>query len=237
MLGHVKERSRHSLLYLIASATFVVLVFLAFAQRYYLAPLFHSPELPVLLRIHGAVMTGWVLLLAAQSGLIAAHRVRWHRRLGMVGAAWAVLVVLLGSAATLHASAREVQEHTDMAPLQLTITGLELVQMLLFAFFVASAVWLRHRGDFHKRLMLLTIACMMPSIIPRLPFGLFQSMTSILLAVYAGLVICIGIDTFRERRLHPAFAWGGALIVMSLQLAFFGAYTPAWRDFLARQLS
>ena len=233
----VSARGRRSLIYLSASAIFAALVFVAFAHQYYLASLFKSPQLPTLLRVHGAVMTGWVLLLVTQSTLVSAHRVQWHRQLGMFGAAWAVLVVIMGCAATLHASAREVRGHTDIAPLQLTITGLELVQMLLFAGFVACAVWLRRRGDFHKRLMLLTIICMLPSIFPRLPFDLFPSMISILLAVYASLAICIGVDTLVYRRLHPAFGWGGAVFVVALQLAFFGAYTTAWRDFLARQLA
>jgi hypothetical protein len=34
------------------------------------------------------LMTGWVVLLVAQTGLIAAHRVQWHRRLwGRAGCA------------------------------------------------------------------------------------------------------------------------------------------------------
>ncbi|MEO6800658.1 MAG: hypothetical protein ABI178_12040 [Rhodanobacter sp.] len=233
----MRERNTRSLLYLSASATFALLVFMAFARRFYLAPFFKGHDLPVLLHIHGAVMSGWVLLLAVQSGLIAARRVQWHRRLGTLGAAWAVLVVILGSVTTLHASAREVREHTGIAPLQLTITGLELVQMLLFAGFVTAAVVLRDRGAVHKRLMLLTIACMLPSVLPRLPLGLFQSITSILLAVDASILICIGFDTFWRRRLHPAFAVGGALIIATLQLAYFGANTPAWRNFLASVLS
>jgi hypothetical protein len=233
----MRNRNRHSFFYLGSAAIFAALVLLAFWKKYYLGALYDSPELPHLLQIHGAVMTGWVVLLIAQSGLVAAHKVKWHRKLGIFGAAWAVLVVALGSTTTIHAAAREVQGHTDMESLQLTITGLELVQMLLFAAFVATAVLMRSRIDYHKRLMLLTIVCMLPSIIPRLPVDFFRSILSILLAVYVVLVVCIAVDTYREHKLHPAFAVGGGLIVVSLQLAFFVAYTPAWQSFLARAVS
>ena len=96
-------------LYLGASLVFFALVFWTFARTFYLKPLFGTPALPALLHIHGAVMSGWVVLLVVQSGLIAVHRVRWHRRLGVFGAVWAVLVVILGSVTTLNAAAREVR--------------------------------------------------------------------------------------------------------------------------------
>jgi hypothetical protein len=232
----MQTRSHHRL-YLFASIIFGVLAFVAFARKFYLARLFKAPELSTLLLVHGVVMSGWVILLVTQSALIATGRHNWHRRLGMFGVVWAGMVVVLGSVTTLHAAAREAQNHTAVAPLQLAITGLELVQMALFFCFVAGAIWLRSRGAFHKRLMLLTIVCMLPSVFPRLPFDLFSSNTSILLGTYASLAICVGIDTFRHRRLHPAFAWGGALFAASLQLAFFGAFTPAWQDFLTRMVS
>lgn len=92
-------------LYLGASLIFLALVLWTFARTFYLQPSFGTPPLSAQLHIHGAVMTGWVVLLVAQTSLIAAHRVQWHRRLGVFGAVWAALVVLLGSITTLHAAA------------------------------------------------------------------------------------------------------------------------------------
>jgi hypothetical protein len=67
------------------------------------------------LYIHGVVMTGWIVLLVAQTGLVAIHRVQWHRQLGVFGSLWAALVVLFGSITTLHAATREVRRHTEFA--------------------------------------------------------------------------------------------------------------------------
>jgi hypothetical protein len=64
------------------------------------------------------------------SSLIAAHRVEWHRRLGVLGAALGALFVLFGSITTLYAAAREVRGHTDFAAGQVVITSLDLLQML-----------------------------------------------------------------------------------------------------------
>ncbi len=210
-------------LYLSASLIFLALVFWTFARTFYLKPFFGTPPLSALLHIHGAVMSGWVVLLVVQTGLVTAHRVQWHRRLGALGAVWAALVVLFGSLTTLHAAAREVRRHTDFAAGQVIITSLDLLQMLFFAGFVAIAIWKRHRPDYHKRLMLLTIACMLPDALARLPVN-FMTNHLILLGMDGFIVICVGVDTFWHRRLHPAFAWGALLFVGAGALCYSSAH-------------
>jgi hypothetical protein len=116
------ERRFDRRLYLGASLIFLALVLWTFARTFYLRPLFGTPPLSALLYIHGAVMTGWVVLLVAQTSLIAAHRVLWYRLLGVFGTVWA-------------------------AASQVIITSLDLLQMLFFAGFVAIAIWQRHRPD------------------------------------------------------------------------------------------
>jgi hypothetical protein len=213
--------------YLSASFIFLLLVFWTFARTYYLKPFLHTPALPGLLHVHGVVMTGWVVLLVVQSALVSVRRVTWHRQLGVAGSVWAGLVVILGSVTTLHAAAREDRGHTGFAASQVTIMGLELVQMLLFAGLVGAAVWWRRRTDYHKRLMLLTIPCMMPSALARLPVG-FMTNAWILLGLYLFVLACAGLDTLLYRRLHPAFGWGALLVLGGLQLAFYATQTRAW---------
>jgi len=216
--------------YLGATLVFLALVAWVFARTFYLKLWFGTPALPVLLHVHGAVMSGWVALLAAQSGLVAAHRVQWHRRLGVFGACWAVLVVVMGSVTTVHAAAREVGSASPSAPMFVAIMGLELLQMLFFATFVALAILWRRRTDIHKRLMLMTIACMLPSVLSRLPVS-FMSNGVILLGLDAFIIGCIVIDALRNRRIHPALAWAGGAFIAAFQIAFFAFQTPAFIGF------
>lgn len=210
------------------SLAFAVLVFYTFARTYYLRAFSSAPPLPALLEIHGFVMSGWVVLILVQSGLIAVRRVQWHRRLGWVGAGWAALVVVMGSTTTIHAAMREVRAQSPVAGLQLVIMGLELVQMLLFAGLVVVAIWFRRRRlDIHKRLMLLTIACMLPSAVARIPLS-FITNADILISLYAFVIACVAIDAFWRRRLHPAFAWGGVVVLAALHLTFVFVQTPVW---------
>jgi hypothetical protein len=216
--------------YLATSFVFFALVLSVFARTYYLKLLFATPALPLLLHVHGAVMSGWVVLLAAQSGLVAARRVPWHRRLGVFGAGWAALVVLLGSTTTLHAAARAVHERAENAPTLVAIAGLEVTQMAFFASVVVAAILLRRRTDYHKRLMVLTIACMLPSVLSRLPVS-FMSNAMILGGLDLYVLACIGVDTWRHRRLHPAFAWAGGLFLVVFNAGFLFFVSPTWIRF------
>ena len=74
-------------------------VFVGFARTYFLAGLFRAPLPNLLIHIHGAVFTGWILLLAVQTGLVSTHRVDIHKRLGLVGFGLACAMVVLGELA------------------------------------------------------------------------------------------------------------------------------------------
>jgi hypothetical protein len=217
----------------LAAATtiaFLALVLWAFARTYYLKLLFDTPALPVLLHVHGLVMSGWVALLVTQTTLIAAHRVRWHRRLGVIGIAWAALVVAMGSIVTIGAAARDVRAASPLGPVHVTIMGLELLQMAFFAAFVATAIAYRQRRDIHGRLMLMTIVCMLPSAITRLPFD-FIGNREVMFALDLAVIGAIAFDTWRGRRLHPALAWAGAAFLAAMNVAFFVFQTPAFVRF------
>jgi hypothetical protein len=224
-------------LYLSTSLFFLALVFWTFSRTFYLQRFFHTPPLSALLYVHGTVMTGWVVLLVVQTSLIAARRVQWHRWLGVFGAVWAALVVLLGSITTLHAVAREVRGNTAFAASQITITSLDLLQMLFFAAFVFLAIRLRRRPGDHKRLMLLTIACMLPDALGRLPISFMSQATEIQLnlRIMIGLdvfvLFCVAGDTIWHRRLHPAFAWGASLFLGAFHLALYITQTQGWIAF------
>jgi hypothetical protein len=79
-------------------------VFIGFSPSFYLRAVLAKPlQVPPLstavLAVHGSVMTVWMLLVPAMTGLVKAGRVELHRRFGVFAAEWAVVVfcVLRGS--------------------------------------------------------------------------------------------------------------------------------------------
>src|SRR5690349_17329646 len=82
----------------------VLFVFLGFARTYYLHSLFHHPAPNRFLEFHGALMSGWILLLFAQATLVSIGQTRLHRQIGVFGACYAGLIPIVGSIATFKAA-------------------------------------------------------------------------------------------------------------------------------------
>jgi hypothetical protein len=176
-------------------------------------------------------MSAWCLLFGAQSYLVATHRVHLHRRLGIIGAVLAILVVVVGAHATVAAAAREVRDH--VVHRFHFLFGLNLVNLLVFAVLVGTALALRGRSDFHKRLMLLATITMLAPAIARIVLLVTHSPMTQILTFDFCILTCVAVDTGLNRRLHPAFGWGAVFILGSFHLAFLAVGTKWWLPFVA----
>jgi len=191
---------------------FAVTVFVGFAPTYYLRTLSDRPALPWLVHLHGVLFSAWILLLLVQTSLVAMKRTDLHRRLGVTGGALAVLMLIVGYFVAIAAARRTAQIPGQLAFLIVPIGGL-----IVFPILVGAAFWLRHRIDFHKRLMLLATIELMNAAVDRLP-GVFAAN---LAPFYPGtdlfLVALVIYDGVTLRRLHPSTLWGG-LFLVAMQL-------------------
>lgn len=187
-------------------------------------------------------MTGWILLLLAQSILAATRRISWHMKVGDFGFAYAAILVPIGCMAVTTSAAREVHGHTGFMLGELNVLGISLTQMFLFGGFAGAAYLLRRRADYHKRLIVLATLSVLPNAAVRLgqnvpAFGYIQTNLDILntWAVFALFVIAV--DALRTRRLHPAFIVGGSLALVALYLSWLVSRTPAWDQFWIHSLT
>jgi hypothetical protein len=217
------------------AVSIVILVFVGFSRTYYLHSLLKTPTLSTFLQVHGAVMTGWIVLFAVQTFLVASNHTRVHRALGTFGAGYAILVIAMGCTATVLAARREVLAHSQFVASFLTVLALELTQMFLFASLVASGIWLRNRAGYHKRLMLVATLCMLPNPMVRLFIRAGFGSNIMILNLWALLVTAVVLlDSMRNRRLHPAFGFGATITIVFLYIAYFGSLTPLWQRFAAK---
>lgn len=205
-----------------------LLVFLGFSPTYYLKSWFDSPQLDVLRMVHGAVFTSWIGLLTFQTAAVAANRRDVHRRTGVIGAAIAVLMVVLGT--VLAISALRAGHAPAGAPSAEAFFAIPIFNIAVFALLVGLGVAWRSRSAFHKRFMILATAAIVAAAIARIPAGLivnggppvFYGLTDLL------VVICAGYDVVTIRRVHPATWWSGIAIVASQVLSLAVGTTPVW---------
>jgi len=215
-----------------AAVVAALIVFAGFARTYYLKQAFDAPELPSLVHVHGVVMTGWIFLFGVQASLVAARRVDLHRRLGMFGAVFAALVVVMGIATAIEGARRGISP----GPPPLVFLAIPLGVILVFGALVAAAVANRRRPDWHKRLMLLATISMLTPAIARIPIDALQAGGILAFMGVTDLfaITCIGWDTAKNRRLHPAFLRGGLFLVLSHPAMLALAGSAFWMEIARR---
>jgi hypothetical protein len=197
-----------------------------FAKTYYLKGLFGSASLSGLVHAHGLVMTLWFGTLMAQALLVSSGNVRMHRKLGLFGAGVAVLVLVVGTATAIAAA----RNGATPGPPPLVFLAIPLGDMVVFAILVGLGFAYRQRGDFHKRFMICASLGILTAAIARIPLPgaslpLFFGLTDLL------ILAVVAVDTFNNRRLHPAFAVGFGLVLLSQVGRFLIAGTAQWMEF------
>jgi hypothetical protein len=192
-----------------------VLCFAGFARSYYLRAWLGKRALPPILHLHGLIMTAWIVLFVIQIAFVAKNRIELHRRLGVAGALLAAVIVGLGASIVVHDVNRQSPEATTAAFWALFV-AFDGINLMLFAGFVFAAVSMRRRSDIHKRLMLMATLSLLPPALGRIAIHFVPDTAEPItkLALLTGcLALVLLIDTFRHRRLHPAFGWGIATLL------------------------
>ncbi len=211
-------RARSSF-FLAAHLALLAVVLLGFAPSFYLRPAFHHvTHLPVLLELHGAVLTLWFCLTVVQAALIRTRRLQWHRRLGYALAGYAAVVILFGILADLRLIGEIDSAHDGE---NIVVWG-NFFTLLMYAACVSLAVLLRNRPDAHKRLVLLaSMSIVGPALarFPRWPMFAGGPEAGKNYAI-AGLLILFALllayDVVTRRRPHPASLAGMAGLLLSI---------------------
>lgn len=222
---------RERLFYTGMAVAFLLIVFAGFARTYYLRPYFSAGVLTPLLHLHGLIFTSWLVLLLAQTVLVASKRTAVHRRLGWAGAVLTALMIVVGTTtAVVRAKAFEVPPGT---PSPLVFLTIPLGDMLVFGLLVGAAFYYRRRTDVHKRLMLLATVAVLPAAVGRLPFDFFLQGGPLVFFGIPDLFVLVMLlyDLLTRGRPHRATVLGGLLLVASHPLRLPVGNTQAWLSF------
>ena len=183
-----------------------------FIPNYIARALHHT--LTFVINLHGLFMASWIALFLAQVLLVANNRTDVHRKLGKCGAVLIALIVPVGLIVVVHSAAQRAHG-IENARFFLMLIAFDTLSLLVFACLAITAIVLRRRSDFHKRLMLLaTLNLLAPGfgrLLERTPISDIALAITMLLLMQGCVLVCAAVDTFRNRRLHPAFAWAGSL--------------------------
>ena len=220
-------------------ALILATVFIGFSRTYYLAGMVRAPLPNVLIHVHGAVFTSWLLMLIVQTGLVSVKRVDLHRRLGLWGFGLACLMVAMGLLAATDSLRRGfAPAGSGLDPRTFYIVPIG--DMVLFSLLIWWAYRERRNPAAHKRLIIIATVALLDAAVARWPFAFVQGgHVARDLCVYAFLVLMIGYDLLTMQKVHKATAWGSVLVIVIQQARVPLGMTGAWHaiaDFILRRV-
>jgi hypothetical protein len=187
-------------------------VLFGFSRTYFGVGMVMAPLPNVLIHVHGAAFTLWMVLLVVQTALISTHHVKWHMKLGVAGFCLAVAMVVLGLLAAVDAMRR------GRGPLgldALTFFVIPVTGMLLFSVLVFFAYRLRRNPEAHKRLITIATIALMDAAIGRWQVAVLQQHPPLQdLVLFGFLVLVIVYDLFSLHRFSKYTMWASLFVVV-----------------------
>lgn len=207
-------------------------VFLGFARTYYLAGVFRAPLPNLLVHIHGAVFSLWILLLIAQTSFIASGRVDVHRRVGLFGFGLACLMVILGLMAATDSLARHFAPGEAGAGVK-AFYAVPVGDMLVFSTLIYFGFRERGNPAAHKRLMLVATITLLDAAFVRWPIpAAWWDLRIAQMCCYPLLLLLMCYDLRSVGKVHRSTLWASVLLIVVQQ-----ARMPIGRTFLWQSLA
>lgn len=181
---------------------------------------------PLRVHAHAIAFMGWVVIYVLQNFFAASGRMALHRRLGWIAAAWMVPMILLGCYVTA-AMVRAGHVPFFFRPLHFLV--FDPMTVLTFAALTSSAIVMRRRTDWHRRLHFCGTAMLIgPAFGRLLPMPLLQpwSWECAFAACLALPLAGMASDLRRSGRVHPAWRWGVAAMIGGFLITEAVTYSP-----------
>jgi hypothetical protein len=188
--------------------------------------LFHAkPPRPLLLWMHGAAFSTWLVFFIAQSALVRVHKVSVHRFLGWFGAGLAAAMVVLGCTIAV------VMTRFDMAVLHQkgvdSFLSIPFWDMALFGTCMALAILWRKRPEYHRRLVFIATCELVDAGIGRFDFifnhNLFYPGLDLL--IVAGMVRDLVVDG----RIHKVYLYTLPIMIVGQAVTvYLWRANPVW---------
>jgi hypothetical protein len=206
-------------------------VIAGFGPTYFFSTISSSTfELTPVLHLHGAAFTTWMVLLVLQSTLISAGRVDVHRRVGVAGAVLGACMMVLGAYVAITRFRAGVLTLGPGFPVGMLL-AIALATIVVFPVLFGSALVLRRRTDFHKRLVLLATMELVIAAVARLPVINSLGPPAFFGVTDLFVVALVVYDLSTRGRIHPATLWGGLFFIASQPLRLAIGFSGPWETF------
>ena len=216
-------------LYIPLALLAAVIAIAGFWRTYFAALFAGRSQADWFAHVHTVVFMGWIALVAFQAWLAMKGKIALHRKVGRIGMAFGVLLVVVGLSFAL---VRFTHRVATLGPDKMTGALLApLTDMLTFAIFLAGAWFTRAKPEFHRRFILLATTTILIAAVGRLSGGTAsvaaRDVIPFLAVWLSPLWVAILYDAWKHRILHPVYALG-ALLLVALRYRQLFRETDTW---------
>lgn len=232
MVVDISSRDRGTFFYLAMAGSAVAAALAGFSTTYFLPMARGRFDGPSVAHIHGVLFFAWLALMLAQPVLIRWHRPKLHRKIGLIALPLALAMAASCVAIGFHSARRDFGTGGGDTAIS-TVLG-PVMSMAIFLTYVALAITLRKRPDWHKRMMILaTIAVLWPAFFRFRHFMPWVPNPDLVLAVIVPLAL-VPIAMLRDKlafgRVHSAYLIFGSALVVEQTTEFLLFDTAPWRS-------
>jgi hypothetical protein len=179
----------------------------------------------LLLWIHGAAFSAWVVFFITQSALVRVRKVSVHRLLGWFGAVLAAAMVVLGLIISV------VMARFDTVVLQQkgadAFLSVPFADMIVFGSCVALAIYWRKKPEYHRRLVFIASCHLMDAAFGRFEFLFNHNL--FYLALDGLIVLGMARDWTVDKRIHKVYLYAlPSLIVVQSLATYTWRINPPW---------
>jgi hypothetical protein len=182
-----------------------------------------APPRPVLLWIHGAAFSGWVIFFILQSALVRVRKVSVHRTLGWFGAVLGATMVTLGAVVAV------VMGRFDALQLHLgnpAFLSVSFFDMLAFGTLLGLAIVWRTKPELHRRFLVLATCCLLSAAFGRFDYLFNHSLFYV--CVDAVMLVGVARDLLVDGRVHKVYLYAIPMVVIGQNLAIYLWHGAPW---------
>ena len=239
-------------IYVCMAIIFIVVAVTGFAPRSLAIVAGERPTPPLIVHLHAATMSVWLLLLLAQTVFAGRGRLDIHKSLGLTSLVLGPAMFLIMSALVIRGFVGVLNPVTAPPPALLGNavafqTFIMARAALLFGLFFGWAVAVRKSApETHKRMMILATFVVIDAAIARIPWlpGAFIHDGGAPVGIFAGydlthlyqlllLAPVLAYESIRFGRVHWAYVLGTGLFLTSAVAAHFAWNSPTWTRLVA----
>jgi len=225
----IPDRRLEHLFFSSMSFLMLLAVFIGFARTYYLAGVLRAPLPSLIIHIHGAAFTCWILLLVTQTSFVASGQTNVHRKLGIAGFLLGCLMIVLGPWAATDSLIRGAGPvGRDTKAFYLT----PLTDILIFATMLFFAFRARRDSPSHKRYIYIATTSLLIAAVARMPIAFSHRLHPQSEALtWIFLLFLVAYDLWSTRKIHRVTLWASSFLIFVQLIRIPIGKTAAWRAF------